>query len=660
MRRCPRSTARSKCGNSLIDSEFYRTEQHDAFGERQREQVNAFDWKAAFAFGGDDPGRFDIVLGNPPYVKLQNLRKVDPEVATYLTLDREGGYASTQTGNYDLYLPFIEKGLRLLRRGGRMGYIAPSLWTVNEYGEGLRRLVREGRHLERWVDFKSHQIFDEAITYTALQFFTAGPNEGVEVIPAPDGEEDLAEASAGDPGLLATGEERALIDRLNDTCLRLDDRSLTTQIFQGLITSADSIYHLKRLGESRYLCTPDDGDLKVNVPHTPPYEVNVEDAIMKPLVSGPEAKRYQEPSTSTYVIFPYERDVVGRMQLIRSLALNSRFPNAWSYLKSYEDQLRRREDGKFDDEDWFRFGRNQNIDKQDEVKLIVAQTVPAMRVSMDSDGSKYLNNVRVNGILSPSEDRLAYLLGVLNGPVADYVFRRIGKPKAGGWFEANKQFIAPLPVPRVDDATQAAVGTRARRLQALHSDRRGLLTSVAERLQTLGRRRYNEHWLWPDLPSALDFEAQAPARLHLVRERREWATEKMAGEIGIRRAAFAADLVRGGTLGVTFHDGELRLLSGGAPIVSRIYLADDLGRLIAAYWRWLLLTGQARDAEGFEKALRNPPTAADTPAADQFIERVNSLTEADAAVAREEIAMNDMLAALYRLTPEERRLIEAP
>ncbi len=71
-------------------------------------------------------------------------------------------------------------------------------------------------------------------------------------------------------------------------------------------------------------------------------------------------------------------------------------------------------------------------------------------------------------------------------------------------------------------------------------------------------------------------------------------------------------------------------------------------------------TRQARDAEGFEKALRYAPTAAETPAADQFIERVASLTEADAAVAREEIAMNNMLARLYRLTPEERRLIETP
>ena len=103
---------------------------------------------------------------------------------------------------------------------------------------------------------------------------------------------------------MATGAERALIERLAHDCLRLDDPSLTTAILSGLqITSADHIYHLERLGTDRYLCTPK-GKGAV------PYEVEIEDAIMKPLVSGPEAKRYEEPETDTYLLFPYEREVV--------------------------------------------------------------------------------------------------------------------------------------------------------------------------------------------------------------------------------------------------------------------------------------------------------------------------------------------------------------
>ncbi len=239
-------------------------------------------------------------------------------------------YASAQTGNFDLYLPFIEKGLRLLAPGGRMAFIAPSLWPVNQYGEGLRHVVRRGRHLDRWLDFKAHQVFEDVITYTALQFYTREPQDVVQIAAAPNGE--MADIDWSNSGLtvpyeavpedgewlMTTGAERALIERLARNCLRLDDPSLTAGIVVGIQTSADYIYHLERLGPDRYLCTPKGKGAK-------PYEVAIEDAIMKPLVSGPEAKRYEEPETDTYLLFPYERDERGVMRLIQRRKLRGGF-----------------------------------------------------------------------------------------------------------------------------------------------------------------------------------------------------------------------------------------------------------------------------------------------------------------------------------------------
>ena len=170
-----------RCGNSLVGPDFWTGRAGEA---EARERVNVFDWRAAFpeVFEG---GGFDIVLSNPPYVKLQNLMKVDPDVVAWLVAQRGADtYRSAQTGNFDLYLPFIEKGLRLLAPGGRMAYIAPNLWPMNEYGAGLKALVSRSRQLERWVDFKSFQVFKEAITYTALQFFTREPNDHIRVAQA--------------------------------------------------------------------------------------------------------------------------------------------------------------------------------------------------------------------------------------------------------------------------------------------------------------------------------------------------------------------------------------------------------------------------------------------------------------------------------------------
>jgi hypothetical protein len=136
-----------------------------------------------------------------------------------------------------------------------------------------------------------------------------------------------------------------------------------------------------------------------------------EDALMKPLVSGPEAKRYVEPQTETYLLFPYVPSG-NSVALIDPATMQRDYPRAWSYLQSYYDHLRLRESSRdsggnlialFNDERWYRFGRHQNMNRHEIVKLIVAQTVTEMRVCLDDTASLYLNNVRVNGII-PSEN----------------------------------------------------------------------------------------------------------------------------------------------------------------------------------------------------------------------------------------------------------------
>ncbi|WP_137045427.1 DNA methyltransferase [Pseudolabrys sp. FHR47] len=652
-----------RIGNSLVGPDFWAGRQRTADGD---ERVRAFDWRIAFPEvwpkGGD--GGFDIVLGNPPYVKLQNLMTVDPDVVAYLSAERGGDtYQSARTGNFDLYLPFIEKGLRLLAPGGRMAYIAPSLWTVNQYGEGLRGLVRQGQHLDRWLDFKAHQIFEDVITYTALQFYTREPNDTVRIATAPKGEmADIdwsnAELAVSYDGLqeskewlMATGTERALIRRLAGHCVRLDHPSITSGIIVGIQTSADHIYHLERLGAGRYKCTPKGKGAAS-------YEVMIEDEIMKPLVSGPEAKRYEDPETATYLLFPYERDARGVMKLIPTDEMEQRFPLAWAHLRRWEQELRSREKDAFNDVAWYRFGRNQNLDKQDAPKLIVAQTVPEMRVCADFHGTKYLNNVRVNAILATEPTDQNYLLSVLNGPVVDFVFRRIGKPKQGGWYEANKQFIAPLPIPNTSRESRTDLAMRAQRLQERWTHRRHLLQEAANRLSVLARAPHEARWLWPDLPTLPEIIEQAPKALRLTTDRRKWANERLDEIEAARVEALQAALDRGGRRQVRFERGELRLYMSGAVALEKIYLDEATGPLVAAYWRWLLLSGTAREAEKFASELRRPPAPTDAPAATQFIERVADLAEEVAAIEADERALNEILYDLYALTPDERNLVE--
>ncbi len=643
-----------RCGNSLVAPDCWAMITKNPENEAR---VNPFDWDEAFPF------KFDIVLGNPPYVKLQNLMKVDPDVVNYLRAQRaEGTYESAQTGNFDLYLPFIEKGLRLLSAGGRMAYIAPSLWTVNEYGEGLRKLIHRTKQLERWIDFKSYQVFKEAITYTALQFFTHEASDKVRVVASHDGnlgdvdweqsriEIDALLLETNAEWLMLSGEERNVIDKLAIQCLRLDDKAVCQEIYQGVKTGADPIYKLVKLGHGKYLCEPQDGE---------PYEVELEDDVLYPILSGPEAKRYIRPGTDNYLLFPYKKDSKG-VALIPEDAMRKLYPKCWKYLSSWKDELIKRDNGDLDDNQWYRFSRSQSLDKLGAPKLVAAGTVPSLRFSFDEVGDTFLTGGRVDGVVPAKDINQWFLLATLNGDVDDFVFRRVGRPKQGGWFEANKQFIAPLPIPHADKKQQAEIGKRARDLQKSWTKRRDLFEEANARLSTLGRRTYSARFLWPGpdgLPDIETLKLQAPKSMTMATEKTKWSKAKFEELEEARIETLQGFLDAGLPLTVSFAKGELAMTSEGRVVFNKIYLDAKEGKLADVYWRFLIL-GQPKDAKSFARDLARIPSGPETPAAKQFTQRVETLINATDKIRNLEAEMNEMLYDLYNLSADERTLIE--
>ena len=599
-------------------------------------------------------------------------------MANYLRDGRPGRgfkpYASTQTGNFDLYLPFIERGISLLNEQGRLGYIAPSLWITNEYGEGLRSLVGNGRHLDRWIDFKAYQVFEEGTTYTALQFFTKRPNKTIRVVEAPTG--DIPNDPWGDPKLalpygrqvfgerwlLLTGEERALIDRLYERCARLDDPLHTKQIFQGLITSADAVYHLKRKGPRQYVCQPE------GKPKPPAYEVEIEDALMKPLVSGAEAKRYVEPETDTFLLFPYKVDEKGA-HLIDEPTMRTKYPRAWSYLVSYHDVLRLREakrdkndqvaEAPFDDDNWYRFGRHQNLDKQEIVKLIVPRLVADLGCSVDHSGRVYLDNVDVGGVIVAEKEDPYFIAGILNSATENFVFRRISKPFRGSYLSANKQFIAPLPIPPATTKQQEEVAAKAKALQSAHTERRNILAKIEQRLSSVRTRNRPETWLFPKFRSKRDFLAAAPARLDEV-QKREWADQHYELELSAAQEVIGARLRPGAILSAAFSDGELSFSVDGVPVIERIYVSDVEGEFINAQWKVLAATfsiTENTDGQKLANALRKLAVQDNAAVVQQVIGLAVELDTAEVDVFAKETELDQLVDRLYGLSEADIRIV---
>lgn len=106
-------------------------------------------------------GEFDFVVGNPPYVRQELIPSV-------LLAEYRQRY-STLYDRADLYVPFIERSLRLLRRGGALGFICADRWMKNRYGGPLRALIADGFHLKVHVDMTGTPAFHtEVDAYPAI------------------------------------------------------------------------------------------------------------------------------------------------------------------------------------------------------------------------------------------------------------------------------------------------------------------------------------------------------------------------------------------------------------------------------------------------------------------------------------------------------------
>jgi type I restriction-modification system DNA methylase subunit/predicted type IV restriction endonuclease len=153
-----------KCGNSLIGPDFYQN-QMNLLDEEDRYRINVFDWNGEFSKIMTASG-FDAVIGNPPYVRIQALKEWAPiEVEHY-----KQAYKSASKGNYDVYVVFVERGLSLLNKNGKLGFILPHKFFNAQYGEPVRGLLANGKHVAEVVHFGDQQVFAGATTYTCLLF----------------------------------------------------------------------------------------------------------------------------------------------------------------------------------------------------------------------------------------------------------------------------------------------------------------------------------------------------------------------------------------------------------------------------------------------------------------------------------------------------------
>ncbi len=259
----------------------------------------SFEWRFEFPEVLDEEGNyvgFDAVIGNPPYIRQEELGAAK----AFLKND----FPNTFAGTADLYVMFVEHGMRILRSQGYFVYIIPNKWMRAGYGAALRRWLKT-LAIGQIADFGDLPVFEEATTYPCILMLRNAPATE-EFWATPVTTLDFAEGlstyvtkhrfevgtkSLQDDGWQLSGVAvQNLMTKLRATGQPLGEY-VDGKIFRGVLTGLNEAFVIDDVTRDRLIAED-------------PRSAE----IIKPFLAGRDIKRYQTPEVSRYLIFTRRRN----------------------------------------------------------------------------------------------------------------------------------------------------------------------------------------------------------------------------------------------------------------------------------------------------------------------------------------------------------------
>lgn len=422
---------------------------------------------------------YDYVVGNPPYVRIQNLPDSQKAMMEQL-------YEST-TGNYDIYCPFYERGLEFLKEGGKLGYITPNQFMVTDYGEGIRRVLRRDARLDEVYDFRDSGVFKDATNYPAIVIAEDEPDEATRdenqircVRVKANVDEDTGRAldeeiitavrdHRDEPGYsdefidvfdfpqneLGDGywsmmppEELEVFRKLeNNSNKQIEE--VTDAVFQGIRTSANKIYIVEVLDADR-IESDDTGEVVTVVPTGESKEYEIETDLLRPFLQGDEVKRWRGNWSGLHVVHPYyaEEDENGELDagLISEEHLKENLPRTWDFFIDHKEALESRESGRMEGrDDWYGYIYPKNLGKFENPKIVQAHISEDATFMIDEPGTWYFTTAYGVLLTLGFRDITQEIACQLNSKALDFYFKHITTVKAGGYYEYRSQYVEKLP-----------------------------------------------------------------------------------------------------------------------------------------------------------------------------------------------------------------------
>lgn len=475
----PDMTRNIVCGNSLIDHDIFDGQ---LFERDEQRKLNPMSYEDKF------PeimrrGGFDAIVGNPPYVRQELLGAT---VKNYLQRKYK-----TYHGVADLYVYFFEKYISILKPESEFGIIVANKWLRANYGEPLRRWLKE-HFIEEISDFGDLPVFQGATTYPAIvrvkrakaqATFPAAKITTLDYVSVTINEHIAAnmftvnQIALDNSGWSLTDEtSQALLDKLRKVGVSLGEY-VEKKIYRGVLTGLNEAFVIDEATKDKLIA-----------------EDTNSAELIKPFLLGRDIKRYETPRVQKYLILmpkgwthdkwiksvvdklisedpqfqkfkdtPEEQSVRNKMTAI---AKSREFPPkiAWTWLEQTYSAIavhlapfaeaaeKRCDKGEF----WWELRACDYYDEFEKPKIVYPNICKRPEFIID-ENLLYTNQ---KCFIISNADK--YLLAILNSRVSFFLFRQLLPKLRGDFYEPSYVYFKDFPIRAInlDDAAEKAAHDR--------------------------------------------------------------------------------------------------------------------------------------------------------------------------------------------------------
>lgn len=427
------------------------------------------------------PPAVDLVVGNPPYMKTEDMKKFDQVELGYL----KDNY-TTAFQQFDKYFTFVEFAANYLKQGGVLGVVIPNKWMTVVAAKNLRELLRTKLALVRLDNFREVQVFPRKSiyicalvakraaqgTFTYSEPTSVGDYVRAAAVTHPISARRLPTSSQGAWVLPTSAAEEKVIRAIHKSSIPLEQ---IVEERNGIQTSRGRIYVIRnpRVVGKLIEWTTSDGTVW-----------QVEKAVTRPYLHDSKGIRsHHEVVPDTFILFPYQptgsASSTSGWAVIPEGTMKRKYPHAYKYFLANRAELDQRSMSEEERKKAFYiYGRTQAIGYATLApKIFYTNNQRGDKYGLDTTGIVFASGGTGGEVALFPKNRdysLDFVLGLLDQAPIEYFLRKRGSVFRGGYYARGTDVIGDVPVPKLDftDPTDRAfhndVTREVRNLRTLH------------------------------------------------------------------------------------------------------------------------------------------------------------------------------------------------